>query len=741
MKSLFAAALLLTVLPQGEEWIPKSSRTKIAAAADEVAKLGDGALLEEMERILVDVGVPSKEIETRRDKKWTRSMERASTPPKKGVRRSAGRKVQAAVKDLEARLDEAQTAVNIDRLSAMILALDSESVAAHESRGSTEIDGRYFDGEGAAIFRRQREVDVAIREAMALPVEFERVSPSPSDLVTALAGSQTHAVSAHGIRIHGGVSPDRLERALGQSLRALAFVSYLNGDGLEIPTFRPRLELYITNDIDEYEDAYELAKERGDIPEDSAAYENALEMAGFSTKRDVYVIRWEPESRISADVVWFAAARMYPRAIPPFLFAGPVNWVCLRFFGTTKPAVAWNDGEPEGQRTTADLRPDNDALWRAASSGLFGARSYLRRLIEDGEELSMLDTIVDQEGKLSGVPLLKATIVSEYLLFSDRFTEFLESKPPEELSPARKVEFVLGETIPQFDQKWHAFLLGGGGVPGVLQRVQGQDKKKAEKDPVGESALKYLVEIREQAFKPLGVFTEKVLLYPDLSANARRHAAYLQINEDQKQEWPDAHEEYAEREGFTPEGAWAGGHSVIAFDGDVEGSIDAWMATFYHRLPLLEPGLCGIGAALDQDVVLLDTGSLLNQFQGKAHVCWPHRNQKDVPLRFRPELPNPVPGEDQSEWGYPITIQSYWGQEGQDASVDMQLFVDGQDDPVDCHYLTPSESTQTRSKPKDAYCLIPKKHLKANTTYRVKAQVSGDEASFSWTFKTGSKTY
>ena len=165
------------------------------------------------------------------------------------------------------------------------------------------------------------------------------------------------------------------------------------------------------------------------------------------------------------------------------------------------------------------------------------------------------------------------------------------------------------------------------------------------------------------------------------------------------------------------------------------------MATFYHRLPLLEPGLCGIGVAVDRDVVVLDSGSLLNSYTGEAHVRWPAPLASDVPLAWRPELPNPVPDEDQSGWGYPITVQSYWGVEGKVGTLELALFVDESDKPVECHLVSPTSTKQKRIKPADAYCLIPKERLEPNTRYRVEATVVERGTSFKWTFKTGRNTY
>src|SRR6185295_11631593 len=99
---------------------------------------------------------------------------------------------------------------------------------------------------------------------------------------------------------------------------------------------------------------------------------------------------------------------------------------------------------------------------------------------------------------------------------------------------------------------------------------------------------------------------------------------YLDKHPAQKAAWPDAHEEYADQEGFSPEGSRAGLASVIApgVNGP-EQAIDGWMATFYHRLPLLAPGLVRIGWGLEKGTAVLDSGDLVAPSETSAWAAWP----------------------------------------------------------------------------------------------------------------------
>src|SRR5262249_53001635 len=140
----------------------------------------------------------------------------------------------------------------------------------------------------------------------------------------------------------------------------------------------------------------------------------------------------------------------------------------------------------------------------------------------------------------------------------------------------------------------------------------------------------------------------------ELSRGAARHALYLARNPEQKERWPDAHEEFVDHDGFTVEGALAGARSVIHFGVTPAQAVQSWMATFYHRLPLLDPGLLGVGIGDESGVVVLDVQSLVAPARGSRVVVWPVPDASGVPRRFAPEIPNPVPDEDESQWGFPI---------------------------------------------------------------------------------------
>ena len=161
------------------------------------------------------------------------------------------------------------------------------------------------------------------------------------------------------------------------------------------------------------------------------------------------------------------------------------------------------------------------------------------------------------------------------------------------------------------------------------------------------------------------------------------------------------------------------------------------MATFYHRLPLIDPGLVRIGWGFDKGMAVLDSGSMVAPFQYVTQAMWPPPRGQNVPRTFAPELPHPVPGEDQSTWGYPVTLQLFRTAGEPEVTLTLRRGRDGGSPVVDCHYSTPQRPTNPELAPSGAYCLIPKAHLEPETTYTVFASGVPDEPDLRWSFTTG----
>jgi hypothetical protein len=293
-------------------------------------------------------------------------------------------------------------------------------------------------------------------------------------------------------------------------------------------------------------------------------------------------------------------------------------------------------------------------------------------------------------------------------------------------------EAALETSLGVFEDEWRRWILPR--AKGLAQRVV-----KAPPDtPTREekSVLAALNAVRARAFKNVIADAPEVGIERSLSEGASLHANYLGRNPDQAGKWPEAHEEYADHEGFTPEGAIAGASSVIAFGVErAEDAIEDWIDTFYHRIPLLEPGLLRIGLGWESDVVVMDVQSLWSPPEGNWAIVWPYDGMKSVPLAFGPEVPSPIPGVDTTTFGYPITLQVGLLEFGQAPSrIEMKLELDGKE--VPCHFTTPDAPTNVELVPRNAYCLIPKKSLEPGKGYTVTATWKDSGKRMSWTFRT-----
>jgi uncharacterized protein YkwD len=106
-----------------------------------------------------------------------------------------------------------------------------------------------------------------------------------------------------------------------------------------------------------------------------------------------------------------------------------------------------------------------------------------------------------------------------------------------------------------------------------------------------------------------------VRLDSDLSHGCQLHARYLSLNANKAAAAGMAvHQEDESLSGATPEGARAAKMAVIAVLLDPQSCVDGWMATLYHRIPILAPNLerVGFGHARmggRKWVCVLDTGN------------------------------------------------------------------------------------------------------------------------------------
>lgn len=266
-----------------------------------------------------------------------------------------------------------------------------------------------------------------------------------------------------------------------------------------------------------------------------------------------------------------------------------------------------------------------------------------------------------------------------------------------------------------------------------------------DSDGKGEWAGKALARLntyRAEAGQP------PVTLDPELSRGCLAHARYLAVNAGHPATVGlGAHDEDPKLPGFSEEGRKAGKVADIAIgDYDPLEGLDAWMATLYHRVPLLEPHLktIGFGCARGRRlgwIAVLDVGSGRPRASRPGAVFYPVPDQKDVPLSFPAggEEPNPIPDDKDGKAGYPITASFPENAPLRDATATLT----GPEGDIPCWFSTP-EKAANPAFPRHqgtTVCLIPHDPLLPATNYRVqlKGTLQGEPWQKRWQFTTASE--
>jgi uncharacterized protein YkwD len=226
-----------------------------------------------------------------------------------------------------------------------------------------------------------------------------------------------------------------------------------------------------------------------------------------------------------------------------------------------------------------------------------------------------------------------------------------------------------------------------------------------------------------------------------LSKGCMEHANYMLLNKDtEAMVGLNAHQQRPDLKGASAAGAACGKAADLFFGvSDLEIAVDGWMATLYHRRPILSPTLerIGVGYARLRDgsymAALMFVDSYAIDVTGKWPVEYPTDRQRNVPLEFGFEFPNPVPGDARA--GYPITIQ--FPPYDRVTRVRATLVDDsGKDVPL---YLSdPQHPAMSSFGQWGVVCLIPKRPLRPANRYevRVDATWNGEPETWRWSFST-----
>jgi len=239
---------------------------------------------------------------------------------------------------------------------------------------------------------------------------------------------------------------------------------------------------------------------------------------------------------------------------------------------------------------------------------------------------------------------------------------------------------------------------------------------------------------------------------PTLSQGCQLHANYLLKNFDAALAGQiDVHDEDPKLPSFTAEGRQAARAAVVSQargPRDPLLSIDLWMASFYHRIPLLDPNLTRIGVGFanqheNEWFVVIDVKSGKNRPKEITVIRYPTDNQRGVPCIFAlgaPEVPNPIPMNGDSRGaGHPITVSFYAGRWAITAAS--ARLTDGAGKEVPAWFSCPEKPAVKGGYGTNSICLIPQLPLQPNAKYTVNAaaRVNGREWKRTWSFQTGER--
>lgn len=252
---------------------------------------------------------------------------------------------------------------------------------------------------------------------------------------------------------------------------------------------------------------------------------------------------------------------------------------------------------------------------------------------------------------------------------------------------------------------------------------------------LSDTEITAVLSILNSARKTAGLDT--VIVSATLSKGCNNHAKYLVINKhDTGTRGMSAHKEYPSLKGYTTEGEDAAQSSVIAYTKPF-GAIQSWLATFYHRIPLLQPTLKEIGIGYyEKDGYGVSLVDCISGTKGPIlinTIYYPSENQKNVPVAMSREIPNPTGTN--STCGFPITI--YFTRKHQHITNVTFKLTDNKNNEIYCFISTP-EKPATYFSQWNSICAIPKQPLEYNTTYTVTmtCMVSGEMRTKTYSFTT-----
>lgn len=672
------------------------------SATQDLLRNGRVAAAQQLLAVLTELGYDGKTLQ-----KLRTSIENQKPGKPKDPADKAAAALRKAVLPLIAELPKLPIQQR-QKVAAAILRIDGECEAAHAALLQQREGAKWLDAQAAQCAARVPVIERAITDARRLPFTIEAKS-THHPLYQALGIDPVTEVRLGDLTVYTEWPIAKAARAVRTAAQGCALSRWLMDQPL---AFVPGKRTYLHFAQQTfYQKAITWLQEQKRIDDaETIAVRNLLAF-------DIGNERLLQDLTEAAFAVSLVHDDAYYRLPQRWLLAGHVDWIGRCAIGA---ALGRFTSAVDRHSTRAQSPDDAErvAMARLAAAGMLGAKCYLQWLVQHDQDPAWSTTFLDQLGLIPPDGVIKDLFVHDFLVQRGVLAQLTKaSAKPGEF--AISVEQALSIPWPEFEHAWRRWFTGGNFL-GIADRIAGKDVELLSADEL--KALNYLNALRKQALLVQRYKEDPapdVTFERELADATKLHALYLHENPAQLAAWPDAHEEWPDRKGFTPKGSMAGGNSVIAGASDCIQAIDGWMGTFYHRLPLTAPGLLRTGFCVEHGVAVLDAQSMAMPSNSTFLISlWPAKDASDVPLHFAPELPNPVPSQDQSSWGYPVTFQHHLATPFDPAAVTMTLHEGKESGPmVDCYYSSPNAPTNPEMSPSDSYCLIPKQALKGKTDY------------------------
>jgi uncharacterized protein YkwD len=170
-------------------------------------------------------------------------------------------------------------------------------------------------------------------------------------------------------------------------------------------------------------------------------------------------------------------------------------------------------------------------------------------------------------------------------------------------------------------------------------------------------------------------------------------------------------------------------------------SIDDWVNTLYHRVPILTYSYADVGwGANAAGYSTQDFGNKHGTSPAARQMTlYPYNNQVDVPLVFNGEGPNPLPAATYPT-GYPVTLhfdQPANATQGTATGTNSGTLTDASGNVIPATFL--DRNSDPNNFLGDDYAIMPNAPLSDFTTYKAQIQgtdTAGNAFTASWSFRT-----